>query len=347
MNLQEKTVAIIGGGVAGLSIAHALKQASVQHLYLLEKDEEIALEASGKSSAMARHYHPDPDMLHVLQTAIDQLYHFQEQQTEPFFEQTPSLWLFDPEVKALLKGQNHPEWKECTTDNIPEQFHLEDQFPHNWISFPQDGLVDSVSLCDQLLQQLQTGPITLRKKTSLQSGSRNADGWTLQLDDGQTLKADLVVNAAGVWANEVAGKLGIESQKMHPVTRHLFYTHQQFVPPQYGYFWDYIHGFFFRRLEEGTLISCTDELPTDPGEPDHAEYPDDFLNNSITSIFPHLKSIDIDQYWGGQFMKTPDAHPIIGPDPEDPTFFWASGLNEFGITLSIWIGQRIKQIMTS
>jgi D-arginine dehydrogenase len=56
----------------------------------------------------------------------------------------------------------------------------------------------------------------------LLAATRAADGWTLTLADGRSLRAERVVNAAGAWADVVAERCGSAPQGLQPKRRSAF-----------------------------------------------------------------------------------------------------------------------------
>ncbi len=346
---KQSRIVIVGGGMAGLTSAWFLQKDGYSRVTILEKSVDTTMEASGLNSGLIRHYHPLPYMRRDLLRGISLLRSYQENRRSDFYEEAPSLWLFRPDVYHQFEEESDSEehWKTVPEDQVPSEFQPAGDFGRVWVSFERDGLLDSVDLGDQLKQEVRHSSVTVRTGVELASGHREDDEWRLELQDGDELAADRIVNATGVWANVVGERLGLEPQDFHPVSRHLFYLKKSIVPPDYSYFMDHHNRFFLRRTEEGTLVSYCDELPAEPGKPAEKEYPEDHLENVLTGSYPGQDLTGLDQYWSGQFAMTSDRKPIIEPDPDEPSVMWATGLNDFGMGYAFRIGERVAELVES
>jgi len=342
---KQRDIVIVGGGMAGLTSAWNLQKEGYSNITILEKSADTTMEASGLNSGLIRHYHPLPYMRRDLLRGISLLQSYQKNHRTDFFEESPSLWLFRPDVYNELNDESVQgvRWNTVSGDKVPEPFRPAGDFGRVWVRFERDGLLDSVELGDLLKRELEHSSVTIRAGVELKGGRRVDDCWELTLVNSDELPADRIVNATGVWANKVGQRMGLEPQEFEPVSRPLFYLDQPLVPGSHSYFMDHHNRFFLRRTDEGTLISYCDELPSEPGEPDNKSYPDDHLDNVIGGSYPNLDLGAVDQYWSGQFAMTSDRTPIVRPDPDEPSVIWAIGLNDFGMSYAFRIGERVAE----
>ncbi len=340
---NDEHVVIIGGGIAGLSSAWFLQYEGHTNVTLIEKGVDTTMEASGLNSGLIRHYHPNKHVRSELLRSIQLLSSFQDRYDTSFFERSPSIWLFRSDAFEELDQNAHDfqSYNKISPASVPSHFRPENNFGRIWVSFPQDGLLDSVKLGERLKRDLLDSGVDVRTSTQLLDGKKTDNAWELSLVDGRVLTADRIVNAAGVWANIVGNRLGLEPVSFEPVRRHLFLSDQVFVPESHSYFMDQNNRFFFRRTEDGTLISYCDELPVDPADPDETEYPIDHLDNVIGGSYPKLNLSDIDRYWSGKYAMTPDRKPIIKRDDQFDSVVWATGLNDFGMSYGLRCGEQV------
>ncbi len=346
---KQSRIVIIGGGMAGLTTSWFLQRDGYSKVTILEKSSNTTMEASGLNSGLIRHYHPLPHMRRDLTRGISLLRSYQEERKTDFYEESPSLWLIRPDVYRDLEEESDlgVEWETVPGDQVPSVFQPNGNFERIWLTFKRDGLLDSVALGDQLKKEVEHSSVTVRTGVELVSGQREDDQWRLELQSGEEITADRIVNAAGVWANIVGERLGLDPQPFDPVSRHLFYLKNSIVPSDYSYFMDHHNRFFLRRTEEGTLVSYCDELPTEPGETDQKEYPEDHLDNVIGGSYSNLDLTEVEQHWSGQYAMTSDRKPIIDPDPDYSSVIWATGLNDFGMGYAFRIGERVAELVES
>lgn len=345
----EQRIVIIGGGIAGLSSAWFLLKEGFSNVTLIERDVDTTMEASGLNSGLVRHFHPDQDIRSDLIRSVELLSAYQDLFGGSFFESSPSLWRFHSGVFQELNDTAHHllEMETLSDEHLPPSLQSDDTFGQVWVKFENDGLLNSVQFGDRIHQDVEESGVTIRTSSMVESGEKQDDTWVLSLDGGDELPADRIINAAGVWANDVGIRLGLEPRTYEPVRRHLFYTTNQILPETYSYYMDDSNRFFFRRTDEGTLISYCDEQPVEPGETDQVEFPEDHLKQVVGEHYPNLQLERVNQYWSGTYAMTPDRKPIIDHDPAEPSVIWATGLNDYGMSYGLRTGERVMTELLS
>ncbi|MEC8116319.1 MAG: FAD-binding oxidoreductase [Pseudomonadota bacterium] len=72
---------------------------------------------------------------------------------------------------------------------------------------------------------------------------------------------------------------------------------------------------------------------------------DDALAN-IQAAFPELNDVEIVERWAGRIDVTPDAVPVIGPTPDVPGFYVASGFSGHGFGIGPGAGRLVADLVT-
>lgn len=347
MSKKQDRIVIIGGGAAGMIIGWMLNKEGYQNVSILEKSQEVALEASGLNSGKIRHYHPDPDLRAGFRNSVSMLNEFQNQRNESYFTRRPSIWLFKASEFNLPSGNQDEDlsWNQVQPDNVPDVFRQAWSFDEHWVTFQNDGILDSVEFAKSLHRELEASDVNMIMSTEVAKGERAENEWQITTASGDEHHADVVINAAGIWANHVARCFGLESKEIQPVERHLFQVRDSLLPKQYGYFYDDANGFYFRGTEEGTIISYRDDMPVEPGKPVQFDHPQGKLENVISGSYEHIHGFELEQYWAGKFAKTPDQKPVIQQDPEANHFIWATGLNDYGMSLLFQVGKQVLDLL--
>lgn len=168
--------------------------------------------------------------------------------------------------------------------------------------------------------------------TRLVSARRRGDRWAIALDNGSELVAEILVDAAGAWADNVARAcgvrpLGIEPKRRTMVQLRVGHTGLRDLPLV-----DDAGGtFYFKGESDRTIwLSPHDEIPTDPCDAAPEEI------DIATAIDRFEQVVDwpverVERSWAGLRTFAPDRLPVYGFDPDAPNFFWCAGQGGFGI----------------
>ena len=87
---------------------------------------------------------------------------------------------------------------------------------------PSSGIVDSHGLMTALLGDAEAHGASLALASPVTGGQRAGDGWQLRIADDFDLGARLVVNAAGLFATQVAHALGAPAPRLRYARGHYF-----------------------------------------------------------------------------------------------------------------------------
>ncbi len=165
----------------------------------------------------------------------------------------------------------------------------------------------------------------------LTAASSGSSGWALTMADGQAAHCDVLVNAAGAWADEVAALAGVRPLGIAPLRRTIVQLRvSPAVPASLPLVLD-IAGAFYFKPEAGRLwLSPHDETPSPPCDaaPDEAD---------VAVAIARLEGVvdwrvdRVENKWAGLRSFAPDRLPVFGFDPEARGFFWFAGQGGFGI----------------
>ncbi len=170
-------------------------------------------------------------------------------------------------------------------------------------------------------------------------------GW-VRLGDGSTIEADFVVNASGAKASRLTPGLAIRPRKGHLVItdRHPgFVTHQLL---ELGYLKS-AHGSDASSVAFNVQPRATGQLLIGSSRQYDVEDPAVELAMVRRMIdrallyMPGLARLSAIRAWTGFRAATPDSLPIIGPHPDDPRLYLATGHEGLGITTSLGTAELI------
>jgi D-arginine dehydrogenase len=143
--------------------------------------------------------------------------------------------------------------------------------------------------------------------------------------------ADVVINAAGAWADEVAQMFGAKPLGIKPYRRTIAQVSVGAdVPDDLPLIMD-VSGRFYFRPERGQIwLSPNDETPS----PACDSAPDEL---DIARAIDRLEKVvdwpvqRVTKSWAGLRSFAPDRLPAYGFDAHVPGFFWCAGQGGFGI----------------
>ncbi len=152
---------------------------------------------------------------------------------------------------------------------------------------------------------------------------------------GRALRAPVVVNAAGAWADRVGEMAGAPPIGLQPMRRTAF----TFAAPDgldlgpVPMVVDAEEQFYFKPEGPQFLASLAEETPMEPHDVRHEEADVALAIERIESATTlHIRSVR--SAWAGLRSFVPDRHPVIGPEPDLPGFHWLAGQGGFGIMTS-------------
>jgi L-2-hydroxyglutarate oxidase LhgO len=222
-------VVVIGAGVVGLAVARRFAQGG-RDVIVLEKNSAFGEETSSRNSEVihaglyyknggmrARLCHPGKEMLY----AFCKDHHVNHLNCEKLIvahgeEETAKL-------KALVELSRNNGVADLRILSRAEATALEPALRCDAaLLSPSTGIVDSHGLMLALLGDLEDAGGVLALNAGVDSGAVEDDGVALEVggDEAMTLKARLVVNSAGLWADQVARAIAGVPRETIPTLRY-------------------------------------------------------------------------------------------------------------------------------
>lgn len=171
----------------------------------------------------------------------------------------------------------------------------------------------------------------VRTDAALLSARHQAGSWAVETSAGP-LKADILVNAAGAWGDQVAERAGVAPLGLQPMRR----TVVQLRVARTGlrdlpFVTDSHESFYFKGEGDNSIWVCPlDETPVDPCDVAPEEL------DVAVAIDRFEKAVTwpveaVERKWAGLRTFAPDRGMKFGFDPEAEGFFWCVGQGGMGI----------------
>ena len=164
---------------------------------------------------------------------------------------------------------------------------------------------------------------------------RSQGQWQVSCATGQQLRADLVINAAGAWGDEVAAAFGAKAVGLSARRRTMILVDPpaELAVEKWPFVMTVQESVYFRPDAGKLAISPADEtedVPSDvqPEELDVAIGIDRF-QQLVDMPVPRIS-----HSWAGLRTFTADRTPVVGFDPAVPGFFWFVGQGGYGIQIA-------------
>ncbi len=182
------------------------------------------------------------------------------------------------------------------------------------------------------LAAARRGGAVVETRAELASAERAGGRWTLTTRDGRRFTADVLVDAAGAWADAVATNAGVRPIGIQAYRRTMVQLLTDPAPPaSLPHVADIAGRFYFKPEAGGRLwLSPHDETPVDP----HDVAPEEIDVATAVDRFEHVvdwRVARLERSWAGLRSFAPDRAPVYGFDAHVPGFFWFAGQGGFGI----------------
>jgi glycerol-3-phosphate dehydrogenase len=208
----EQPVAVIGGGVVGCAVAHALARRGVPAL-LLEAEPGLALAASGTNSGILHTgFDSRPG---ELETAL--ILRSAELREELMDELGVPVWRCGARLAPLAGDDDEAAVIARLAENASANGVEAELLKDGALSVPGEAVVDPLAFVHALAGAARAGGAEVRLSARV-SGLAAAPhaGITIELESAERLRARAVVNCAGLYADEVARLAGEEPVALYP-----------------------------------------------------------------------------------------------------------------------------------
>lgn len=339
---------VIGGGVVGCSILYHLTKLGWRDVVLLERSELT----SGSTWHAAANIHGLHDVTNIsrLQHYTMTLYQQLEQETGQSCGvfQPGSLYLAQTEerehqlrlqaTKARRYGMN---FHEVSRDEAERLHPLVDYDGIRCIMFePDGGNVDPSGVTNAYAVGARANGAEIHRFTPVLGTEAQPDGtWIVRTDKGD-IQTPWVVNAAGLWAREVAAMAGVDLPLMP--TEHQYFVTETLPEvaalngrlPSVA---DRDGEYYLRQEGQGLLVGAYEKdmrFWAENGTPldfahelfaDDLERIEDNMLRAIARV-PALGTAGIKRVINGPMIWSPDSSALFGPVPELTGYFCCCGI---------------------
>jgi len=327
-------IIVIGAGMAGASVAAELSRSA--RVVLVERESQPGYHTTGRSAALFTvAYGPAP--IRALSRASHAFYRGEGPGNPPAGLIRPRGALFvgradQAQALAAMRGELGAAVEPCSAAAACALLPI---LRRDYVAaalFDRDAAdIEVHGLLQHYLKAFRANDGALHLRAEVLGLTRAGDDWEVETGAG-LLRAPVVVNAAGAWADEVARLAGVRPLGLRPLRR----TAMLVAPPAgtMSDAWpmavDCEERFYLKPDAGKLLISPADATPSAPCDARPEEIDVAVCVDRIETAF-ELRVRRIEHKWAGLRSFLPDGNPAVGYDPVAPGFVWLAGQGGYGI----------------
>jgi Glycine/D-amino acid oxidases (deaminating) len=334
MDTHEADIVIIGGGIAGLSLAAALKGPG--RVLLLEAEPSLAYHTSSRSAAQTQPTYGPPAIREVTAAALGLLGEIEERIGRRILTPRPLIWCEFEDGGGLANlSLTVPGVVPGTVEEAVRRLPALRADVLTGAAFDEGAKqVDVAALLAHYERTAIAHGVEIVRDFRVDAAVRTGGGWIIRSGE-RTARAAAVVNASGAWADTTAAIFGVAPKGLVPHRRTVTVARAEGMPvqPDWPMAVDVGGGFFF-RVEDGAILASPMEEDPNPAEDAVARIEDVERVKRRVNAATHLQLGDSLRSWAGLRTHPYDGIPVVGWDPDEPTFFWLAGQGGYGIQTS-------------
>ena len=363
---KDCKVVVIGGGVAGSSVAYHLAKFGWKDTILLERDQLTsgttwhAAGLVGQLGATAtitklRKYslnlYKELEKKTELSTGLKQngaiTVASSKERLQELLRQATSAQLFDVNVEVLDKQK--------IKDLYPV---INDQDILGGVYMPEDGQADPVGVTNVLAKAARMEGVQIFEKTPVTKILvKNNRIIGVETSEGK-IDCEYVVLATGMWSRQIGEDIGV-SVPLYP-NEHFYIITEPMnnLPKNLPVLRDYNDCLYLKEDAGKMLVGIFEpgaknafkEKGIVPNDFSFGEFPDDFdhfepyLEKSFKRL-PILENAGIRKFFSGPESFTPDTQYLLGETPEVNNLYTCCGFNSIGIASSGGAGRVTAEWM--
>jgi D-arginine dehydrogenase len=329
-------IAVIGGGIAGASVAAEL--AVHADVLLLEAEDHPGVHATGRSAAFWSETYGGPGVQPLTSAS------------GPFLRTPPADFADDgllrPRGAVHLARSAAGGRLDALLDSFADSAVRLSRLPAadvrrvlpgvrfdwaNGVAEPDCSDIEVAALHAAYLTAFKRKGGRVLTGARLRRTDRGAMGWRIAAS-GHAIACTTLVNAAGAWADDVARIAGVRPLGIRPYRRTVVQLRvDPPAPTDLPLVIDIEGGFYFKGESGGRIwLSPHDETPCAAGDVAAEEL-------DVARAIDRLQQVvdwrveRVERSWAGLRSFAPDRLPVYGFDRDVPGLFWCAGQGGFGI----------------
>jgi D-arginine dehydrogenase len=338
---QTADIAVIGGGIAGASVAAEL--AGEARVLLIERETRPGYHTTGRSAALYTCTYGPPGVRALSRASGPAFRDWTGPAGAPLLRPRGVLFIAREDQRAALAALQAEMGGALASADIPEARArmplLRGDYAAAALWDEEASDIDVDALHQRYLRALKAAGGELLTDAEVREVTRAGGVWRVETKQG-TVEAPVLVNAAGAWADALAQMAGVAPVGLTPKRRTAALIDAPDGPA--GEDWPMVvdaEEQFYMKPDAGKLlISPADATPTVPCDAQPEELDVAIAVDRIERAF-EISVRRIDHKWAGLRSFVADGEPVAGFAPDAEGFFWLAGQGGYGIQTAPALGQ--------
>jgi len=357
--MQTCDILVVGGGVMGASIAHALASRKIGRVVVLEKS-FLGAGSSGKSGAIIRQHYSNRLTASMAQKSLRVFEHFEDiVGGPPVFTHTGMVLVVNQRDRAGLEA-NLAMQRELGIDvrlvtheeltNIDANARLaEDELA----AFEAEaGYVEAVQVVASFAEAAVRAGADIRQGVEVRAvvleGGRVVG---VETNEGR-YHCKTVILATGPWAAQLAKEMGVTLPVQACRTQVALYRRPTDFGRRGPVYGDFVQGLYFKpthgsMIHAGSIAGEEINSPVDPDDYNEAADGDWLpqVRQRLSRRYPTMHRSYGRGGYGALYAITPDWHPILDKCPGCEGVYCAVGFSGHGFKMSPIVGQLMAELV--
>ncbi|MBI4279612.1 MAG: FAD-binding oxidoreductase [Armatimonadetes bacterium] len=352
--MRTADVAIIGGGVVGLSIAyHLLKRQKTLRVVVLEREPMVGTVETARATGGIRHQFGTEVNIRLTQLSIPFFQHMEEE-TGVSSGFVPHGYLFVTasaervqayQANVALQRRLGVDVRLLTPDEIGAAYPWmrNDDLVGGTLCM-QDGSADPYSVVQGLYRGVRTLGGEVLTQEEVTEIAREKGRITGVRTPNETVAAPVVVSAAGPYTTRVAALVSVDIPVKAERRQVVVAVPLPEIPEDIPFSIDGDTGWYVHMAgKSAMLLGGTDKT----GPPDPTvdwSVVEDNLQKGVQRV-PAMERVQVMRAYAGLRSTSPDYQAIVGPVPEVPGFYVAAGFSGHGFMHGPAAGQVMAEMI--
>lgn len=359
---QTADVVLIGGGIIGASIAYHLRQDGFSgRILVIERDTTYARAATPMSLGGIRQLYGVPSNIQMARYSLQFYERFDETmsgdwgQAQAHFHQRGYLLLLDDENRQAWLRKYEVQRRMGVEVGMLPPGEVHELFPQLYVGdvsyalfSPRDGYLNPRGALQGFVERSRELHCAWLQDEVV--GLAREPGGMFSVRTGRvgSISTPTLVIVSGAWAAHVAGLAGL-ALPVTPVRRQACYVKlPTAVSAKLPMVIDRSDVHFRHDTETDDHLIVSYIVRNEPAGFNFDWDGERFESHMLPPLrrrLPHLGGLQLQRGWAGHYAVTPDENPILGPHPEIPGLFMATGFSGHGVMLAPASGKVLSEII--
>jgi len=359
---QRADLVIIGGGIVGASIAYHLRQDGFSgRLLVIDRDTTYARASSSLGLGGIRQLYGVPSNIEMARYSLRFYERFDEVMAgawgtpQAHFHPRGYLVLLDERIRAAFLHKYQLQRRMGVEVEVLSPAQVRELVPDLWVEditeaiyARRDGYLNPRGALQGFAERSRELHCAWLQDEVIGLTFEQERTATVRTRVTGDIATPTVVLAAGPWSQQVAALAGIQLPVL-PVRRQACYVT---LPRPPGYKLPMVidssdvHFRHDTETDDHLILSyiIRDEPPGFNFDWDASRF-DAHILPAMRRRLPSCADLQLQRGWAGHYEVTPDENPILGPHPEHPSLFLATGFSGHGVMLAPATGKLLSEII--